>query len=146
MLRFFFRCQGRTQSSDDLLPIKAAHFVRNSDQEILPAFISNNRAILVFNSTTLHSVGKYRCEITTEDDQHIWGWLFVNMRPVFHANSSKIYEFDKDDHFHIKSLAVRATEGETVLLNCPVIGYPKPTVEWLKDNVPVGGLSFVLFH
>ncbi|VDK19096.1 unnamed protein product [Anisakis simplex] len=73
-----FRCQGRTQSSDDLLPIKAAHFVRNSDQEILPAFISNNRAILVFNSTTLHSVGKYRCEITTEDDQHIWGWLFVN--------------------------------------------------------------------
>lgn len=60
------------------------------------------------------------------------------MRPVFHFNNSKNYETDGENYFHLKGPAVRATEGETVTLSCPVIGFPKPTIEWFKDNVTVG--------
>lgn len=60
------------------------------------------------------------------------------MRPVFHTNHSKLFETVGDDHFHLMAPTVRVTEGETVILSCPVYGYPKPSVEWFKDDVPVG--------
>lgn len=65
------------------------------------------------------------------------------MRPVFHTNFSKSYELDEEDHFHVKGQTMRVTEGETVTLSCPVLGYPRPTTEWLKDDVPVGKLSAI---
>lgn len=139
-------CQARSHNSEDLLPVKEAHFIRYVDKEVLPGTLSNNRATLSFGSTTLESAGKYRCEITTEDDRHVWGWLFVNMRPVFHTNFSKSYELDEEDHFHVKGQTMRVTEGETVTLSCPVLGYPRPTTEWLKDDVPVASTEQITFY
>ncbi|VDM43201.1 unnamed protein product, partial [Toxocara canis] len=138
-------CQARSQAPKGLLLIKEAHFIRHTDKEILPGVLNNNRAILSFGSTTLDSVGKYRCEIATEDGRHVWGWLFVNMRPVFHTNFSRSYELDEQDHFRVKGQTIRVTEGETVTLSCPVVGYPRPTVEWLKDDIPVASTEQITF-
>ena len=33
-----------------------------------------------------------------------------------------------------------------VLLRCPVTGFPKPQIQWLKDNLPVSQLSRVKPH
>lgn len=73
------RCQAMSNQTQQLIPIKEAHFVRDLDKEILPAIIYNQtRAILEFGNTSIWSAGKYRCEITTEEDELVWGWLFVN--------------------------------------------------------------------
>ncbi|OZC12096.1 immunoglobulin I-set domain protein [Onchocerca flexuosa] len=131
-------CQAMSNRTQQLIPIKEAHFVRDLDKEILPAIIYNQtRAILEFGNTSIWSAGKYRCEITTEEDELVWGWLFVNMRPVFHVNNSKTLEAVGDNHFHVKTSILRATEGETVTINCPVRGFPEPTIKWYKNDVPV---------
>lgn len=62
----------------------------------------------------------------------------VSVRPVFHTNHSKTLETVGDNLFRLKAPLLRATEGETVTLGCPVYGFPTPTVEWFKDDVPVG--------
>ncbi|VDM97247.1 unnamed protein product [Thelazia callipaeda] len=139
-------CQARSKESQRLLSIKEAHFIRADNKEIFPALISNqSRAILEFGTATISSAGKYRCEMTTEDDELVWGWLFVNMRPVFHVNHSKVLETVGDDHFRVRAPTLRAIEGETVTLDCPVRGFPKPTVEWLKNDVPVASTEQVTF-
>lgn len=62
-----------------LVPIKEAHFIRDSDKEVLPAIVINQtRAFLQFGDTTVLNTGRYRCEITTEEDELVWGWLFMN--------------------------------------------------------------------
>uniref|UniRef100_A0A915PYZ0 Ig-like domain-containing protein n=1 Tax=Setaria digitata TaxID=48799 RepID=A0A915PYZ0_9BILA len=139
-------CQAISNRTQQLMPIKRAHFVRDLDKEILPALVSNQtRAILEFGNTSLWSVGKYRCEITTEDDELVWGWLFVNMRPVFHVNHSKTLEVVGDDHFRVRASVLRATEGETVTLTCPVRGFPEPVTQWYKNDVPVASTEQVTF-
>lgn len=139
-------CQARSHQTEQLLPIKEAHFVRAIDNKIFPAIIRNDtRAILEFGSVSVLNVGKYRCEITTTDDQFVWGWLFVNMRPVFHTNYSKTLETVGDDYFHVKAPILRVTEGETVTLNCPVVGFPLPTIKWLKDGVLVPSTEQITF-
>lgn len=68
-----------SNQTQQLIPIKEAHFVRYLDKEILPALISNQtRAILEFGNTSVLSAGRYRCEITTDENELVWGWLFVN--------------------------------------------------------------------
>ncbi|VDN18122.1 unnamed protein product [Gongylonema pulchrum] len=142
-----FRCQARSFKTKELLPIKEARFIRVSDRKLLPAVISNHtRAILEFgSSTSVLSAGKYRCEITTTDNEFAWGWLFVNMRPVFHTNHSKMLETAGDNFFRVKAPLVRATEGETVILSCPVYGYPKPTIVWYKDDALVASTEQITF-
>ncbi|MCP9259829.1 Tyrosine-protein kinase-like otk [Dirofilaria immitis] len=139
-------CQAMSNQTQQLVPIKEAHFVRDLDKELLPALIYNQtRAILEFGNTSIWSAGKYRCEITTEEDELVWGWLFVNMRPVFHVNNSKTLDAVGDNHFHVKAPVLRATEGETVTLNCPVWGFPEPTIQWYKNDVPVASTEQITF-
>lgn len=85
MLYFvLFRCQAILSGTSQTIPIKQAHFVRDSDQQSFPALIHNNtRAILEFENATLFSAGRYRCEIITESNDLVWGWLFVNSKFFF---------------------------------------------------------------
>lgn len=118
------------------LPIKKAQFIRYSDGKRLEASITDNstRARLVFNTATVAAAGKYKCIIDTTEDGTAWGILEVRMRPVFHSNVSRGYTIVDENRFHIKASAVKVTESESVVLSCPVVGYPEPTVRWLKDN------------
>ncbi|KHN78074.1 Tyrosine-protein kinase-like otk [Toxocara canis] len=130
-------CQVRSNVSKKLMPIKEAHFMRNVDMAMMPASVRNNQASLSFGWTSLHSSGKYRCQITTHQNQQILGWLFVNMRPVFHVDVASNFEIDKHDPFHVISPILRVTEGETLVIDCPILGFPQPTIEWLKDNASI---------
>uniref|UniRef100_A0A0R3RYR0 Ig-like domain-containing protein n=1 Tax=Elaeophora elaphi TaxID=1147741 RepID=A0A0R3RYR0_9BILA len=139
-------CQAMSNQTQQLIPIKKAHFIRDFDKEILPALISNQtRAILEFGNASISSAGRYRCEITTEENELVWGWLFVNMRPVFHVNHSKTLDAVGDNHFRLKASVLRVTEGETVTLSCPVRGFPEPTVQWYKNDVPVASTEQITF-
>ncbi|VDM51300.1 unnamed protein product [Toxocara canis] len=40
---------------------------------------------------------------------------------------------------------MRVTEGETLVIDCPILGFPQPTIEWLKDNASIGK-CFDLFY
>ncbi|VDN60628.1 unnamed protein product [Dracunculus medinensis] len=137
-------CQAR-KSGVGLLPIKNAYFVRYSNREIIPAVVNNTRAKLVLGLIPITSIGRYRCDIKTIDGHHAWGWSFINMRPVFHSNRTKAFEIFDDDRFHLKAPSIRATEGETVLLDCPVIGFPEPSIKWYKDDVPVASTEQITF-
>ncbi|CAG9533046.1 unnamed protein product [Cercopithifilaria johnstoni] len=139
-------CQAILNETQQLIPIREAHFVRDLDKEILPAIVINqSRAFLEFGNTSVLSVGRYRCEITTEENELVWGWLFVNMRPVFHVNHSKTLDAVGDNHFRVKASVLRATEGETVILSCPVRGFPEPTTQWYKNDVPVASTEQITF-
>ncbi|VDO20564.1 unnamed protein product [Brugia timori] len=134
-------CQAMSNQTQQLIPIKEAHFIRDLDKEVFPALINNQtRAILEFGNTSVLSAGRYRCEITTEENELVWGWLFVNMRPIFHVNHSKILDAVGDNHFRVRASVLRVTEGETVTLSCPVRGFPEPTIQWYKNDIPVGEL------
>ncbi|EFO19819.2 immunoglobulin I-set domain-containing protein, partial [Loa loa] len=125
-------CQAMSNQTQQLLPIKEAHFVRDMNKEILPALINNQtRAILEFGNTSILSAGRYRCEIITEEDELVWGWLFVNMRPVFHVNHSKTLDAVGDNHFRVKASVLRATE--------------EPTIRWYKNDVPVASTEQITF-
>ncbi|VDM09589.1 unnamed protein product [Wuchereria bancrofti] len=139
-------CQAMSNQTQQLIPIKEAHFIRNLDKEVFPALINNQtRAILEFGNTSVLSAGRYRCEITTEENELVWGWLFVNMRPIFHVNHSKILDAVGDNHFRVRASVLRVTEGETVTLNCPVRGFPEPTIQWYKNDIPVASTEQITF-
>lgn len=118
------------------LPIQKAQFIRYADGKRLEATLTDDstRARLVFNTATVAAAGKYKCIIDTTENETAWGILEVRMRPVFHSNVSRDYAIVDDNRFHIKASAVKVTEGESVVLSCPAVGYPEPTVRWFKDN------------
>lgn len=64
--------------------------------------------------------------------------MIIVVRPVFHVNHSKTLDAVGDNRFRVKTSVLRATEGETVTLSCPVRGFPVPTIQWYKNDVPVG--------
>ncbi|KAI3422040.1 hypothetical protein GPALN_012577 [Globodera pallida] len=118
-------CQA-TSNGNDQLPIKSARFVhvhplplRHHQARLNP---DGNRAFLDFGLVPTSVIGKYRCEITTEEDKLVTGNLFVYMRPVLEANASM--RFDRPEEANAFAATVR----------CPVVGYPKPTLSWSKDG------------
>lgn len=76
--------------------------------------------------------------MTTENDEFVYGNMFVYMRPVFHTNGSlRLDILDQTKNFDITASASKAIRGQTTMLSCPVVGYPKPDIVWYKDHVPL---------
>ncbi|KAL3101231.1 hypothetical protein niasHT_027987 [Heterodera trifolii] len=134
-------CQATSDGSDQL-PIKSARFIqlhppplRHHQARLSP---EGNRAFLDFGLVPISVIGKYRCEITTEDDKLVTGNLFVYMRPVLVANASmRLVQTDEANAFAWVGPTNKATAGETATVHCPVAGYPKPTLSWSKDGTPI---------
>uniref|UniRef100_A0A183BLN8 Ig-like domain-containing protein n=1 Tax=Globodera pallida TaxID=36090 RepID=A0A183BLN8_GLOPA len=79
-------CQA-TSNGNDQLPIKSARFVhvhplplRHHQARLNP---DGNRAFLDFGLVPTSVIGKYRCEITTEEDKLVTGNLFVTFTSMF---------------------------------------------------------------
>lgn len=41
----------------------------------------------------------------------------------------------------MKPRNVEGLEGDTIILNCEVVGDPNPTITWLRDDLKVGNFS-----
>jgi len=127
-------CQA-TKTDHDRLPIKSAKFthvlpppMRKRQAEVT----EDHRAHLRFGTVTTSAIGKYKCEITTMDDEFVQGNLFVYMRPVFHVNAS--LRLDEEDRFKFTGSIHRVGRGAMARLLCPAIGYPIPAIEWFRDE------------
>ncbi|KAI6236785.1 Ig-like domain-containing protein [Aphelenchoides besseyi] len=136
-------CQAAKSKLDgttETVPIKTArfyHFGTDHKDKQLPARIDeNNRAHLDFGQTNLTVAGKYRCELTTEDDKYVYGNMFVYMRPVFHTNGTMRFDIsDSERNFEITGSSTKAVRGKTAMLSCPAKGYPViPEYHWEKDG------------
>jgi len=122
------------------VPIRSAKFLHfnleGHPDKSFPARITDNRAFLDLGERDLFAAGKYRCEITTDNDEFVYGNMFIYMRPVFHVNGSMRLDFANDDNmFEFVSSSVKANKGGIGILDCPTIGYPLPEVRWFKDNI-----------
>lgn len=137
-------CQA-TENGEDRLKIKYARFshivpppLRVLDAQLSP---ERTRAFLNFGVVSPSAIGKYRCEITTDSDDFVFGNMFVYMRPILHVENNTNLRFeqapDEKDSFSFIARSTHSIENDTVELNCPVLGYPIPGIEWLKDSIPI---------
>uniref|UniRef100_A0A183CTM9 Ig-like domain-containing protein n=1 Tax=Globodera pallida TaxID=36090 RepID=A0A183CTM9_GLOPA len=128
-----------TSNGNDQLPIKSARFVhvhplplKHHQARLNP---DGNRAFLDFGLVPTSVIGKYRCEITTEEDKLVTGNLFVYMRPVLEANASMRFDRPEEANaFAWVGPSNKMAAGESATVRCPVVGYPKPTLSWSKDG------------
>jgi hypothetical protein len=132
-------CQA-TENGETALELHNASFQRTYFPHRHEAEIENgNRAYFKFGPPSTRDIGKYKCDMLTADGRRAWGNLFVYMRPIFHTNGSIRLEVpDDDDKFSVTATTVKFSEGDTVVLNCPAVGYPYPDIEWFKNDKPVG--------
>ena len=136
-------CQATYGDGEDQLPIKEAKFVRTlpKPEKVHEAsrFSSNRkRAYLDFGLVSIHAIGKYRCEIITEQDELVTGNLFVYMRPVLLFNSStRLDPAEENNAFAWVGSPNKAYAGDDVVLNCPAIGYPLPEIRWFKEGAQI---------
>lgn len=55
------------------------------------------------------------------------------MRPI--VNTSLRLDEKSTSRYHFDLSSKTVVNGENVLLNCPVYGFPKPSIEWKKNGV-----------
>lgn len=51
--------------------------------------------------------------------------------------ASYVYSYSKEPMFIRKPRSSEAREGDTVIIECEVVGDPKPEVYWLRDFLKV---------
>jgi len=104
------------------VPITKAHFLHFGTENPDKSYIGNitdNKAYLDLGTKDLFTAGKYRCEVTTENEEFVYGNMFIYMRPVFHTNGSlKLYVLDEKKNFELTGSSVKATRGTTAVIQC----------------------------
>jgi hypothetical protein len=107
---------------------------------------ARDRAFLDFGLVPITSIGKYRCEIQTQDGDFVTGNLFVYMRPILLLNSTqRLDPVEEGNSFAWIGQTSKASEGDDAVLNCPAIGYPLPEIRWYKDGKPISRLQSKFF-
>ncbi|KAI6189624.1 Ig-like domain-containing protein [Aphelenchoides bicaudatus] len=114
------------------------HFETENPDKSFTARIVENRAFLDLGTKDLFAAGKYRCELTTENDEFVYGNMFIYMRPVFHTNGSMRLDLDDEkNRFELTGSSIKATKGTTAVVSCPAHGYPTPEIHWFKNQKPL---------
>lgn len=124
----------------EVQPIGTARFVRVHDRKVYQADINDqiNKATLIFGNVSITEAGKYRCEITTNDGSTVFGNMFAYAHPVVHHNSSWNTKVEEGSDDIIQNTnTVYGEVGESIFLECPVVGYPHPNFLWYKDGIPI---------
>lgn len=133
---FEFRCQAAENQANGLtekVPIAKAHFLHFGSNEqpdkSYTARIHDNRAFLDLGTKDLFTAGKYRCEMTTETGEFVYGNMFIYLRPVFHTNGTGRLELsDEEKKFNLTGASIKAIKGTTAVISCPAVGYPQPEI------------------
>lgn len=55
------------------------------------------------------------------------------------------FRYTKEPRFVTKPRSSEAVEGDTVVIDCEVVGDPKPEVMWLRDWLKVSSTALVFF-
>uniref|UniRef100_A0A1I7Y1X7 Ig-like domain-containing protein n=1 Tax=Steinernema glaseri TaxID=37863 RepID=A0A1I7Y1X7_9BILA len=128
-------CQAFRNSAQKTEVLDAARFVHITGLQTHTAEMRNNhmQAYLHFRNAPLTVAGKYKCNLTTAGGENVYGNMFIYMRPVFHDSSKNIEFVEEDKNFTVIAKPVYSSRESTVVLRCPVLGYPKPTIKWFKD-------------
>lgn len=129
-------CFAWSTNRSKIVHIEDAYFVRFGHIKNVSATFPQGKikAHLPFGVTPITSAGIYRCVINTVEGVCRYGFLYLYARPVFHWNISVAFESINDELFYAKLCPLYGTVGGNVSIKCPVIGFPKPNVDWLKDN------------
>ncbi|GMS81125.1 hypothetical protein PENTCL1PPCAC_3300, partial [Pristionchus entomophagus] len=125
------------------LPIVTSNFVRYSDPQRRKFSPDVNhtmhKASLEVGQTVHDSMGKYRCEIVIKENEEyektIFGNLMVYSSPFFHTNGSMNMKIeDEHNKNSVTADTVYATEGAEMVIHCPAVGYPKPSINWYMND------------
>ncbi|CAH1796549.1 unnamed protein product [Owenia fusiformis] len=98
--------------------------IKLMDEENKYEIDMNNNTLTILNPkrdsspTVQNDVGPYECSYATDNKT-----LYVYSKPII------------DNHHLGKSKNL--IQGEVLVVNCPITGYPLPTVEWLKGGKPM---------
>jgi hypothetical protein len=129
-------CQA-TNDGKTLIPIQTAKFVHAHPYKVHNAQVIDDRAHLNFGTAPVTAAGKYKCEITTTENEFVFGNLFVYLRPIFHVNGSRLDVADEEKPFDFTGPSKKAIRGERAVLICPVLAFPPPEIQWYKDTQPI---------
>jgi len=79
---------------------------------------------LTIHHAVNEDAGEYTCNFTLDNGGVFGSQVYLNAAPFVH-------EFESES----KNLV----QGDPLVLQCDAWGYPYPTVEWLKDDLPLDG-------
>ncbi|KAK0409571.1 hypothetical protein QR680_004629 [Steinernema hermaphroditum] len=129
-------CQAYREATEKAEVIDNARFLHITGHQTHAAELRNGhqRAFLAFHNATLTAAGKYKCDLTLGSGDRVGGNMFIYMRPVFHDSRQNIEFVEERENFTVIAKPVYVKPQNTAVLRCPVLGYPKPDVEWYKGS------------
>uniref|UniRef100_T1KP14 Uncharacterized protein n=1 Tax=Tetranychus urticae TaxID=32264 RepID=T1KP14_TETUR len=97
--------------------------------------ILSNGNLYIYNITRRDLDRKYRCQVQdlltgARIDSVNWATLSLigpskNTSPIIHSE-------------RLSNKYIHAEEGDILLINCPIIGFPRPDIRWFKHTVTTG--------
>ncbi|GMT11443.1 hypothetical protein PFISCL1PPCAC_2740 [Pristionchus fissidentatus] len=140
--------------NDEVIPIATSTFFKYNDakRRMHHPEINHttNKASLELDQIVAHGMGKYRCDITINDTEStqrtIYGNLLAYSRPFFHSNGSIKMTPEEHNPFVVIGGVQYATVGSPLVLQCPAVGFPKPTILWYKDTEVLEASDNVRFN
>lgn len=151
-----FQCgkEIRLYAQIEAYPSVGVNWYRNnvrirSTRRVTATIDNNGFTELIISNATLDDAGTYKC-IATNAVGRAESLCNVIIEQCSNSNSSStmnipnIYEpgmpYSKEPKFVKKPRSFDAVEGDTVIIDCEVIGDPKPEIIWLRDFLKVSVL------
>ncbi|CAD5207145.1 unnamed protein product [Bursaphelenchus okinawaensis] len=130
------------QAVDDqgrVLPLVSAQFrsKTTTHKAVLSGDLSN-ASITIENAQAVEA-GKWNCDLHTSYG-NTSGIIEVYVRGVIKHNANVRVD-DKGSPFELEISGHTVTIGDNITLNCPIYGYPAPSITWLKDSKAVSPSS-----
>lgn len=118
-------------------------------RRILPTLDDDGFVELVILNATLDDAGAYRCVATNvvgkaESTCNVIIETCDSNGMIIPSICEPNMPYSKEPLFVKKPRSFEAFEGDTVIIDCEVIGEPKPEIVWLRDFLNVS-TNFFLF-
>lgn len=127
-------CQGVHVNTRQVIPATEIIFIHNN-KEYPTKFTDHKKhnATLTLDIVHTNDAGIWTCYVKTENYGNSYGDISIYLRPI--VNTSLRLDEKSTSRYHFDLSSKTVVNGENVLLNCPVYGFPKPSIEWKKNGV-----------